>query len=181
MSTSSGRLTTGTLRLKTGITSSYALATNLENIPPGKITATIYSLIRDNQFQKVIKLLQDQPKTQQTLSLLGYCHYQLEDYPKACDIYEDLVKLSDSDDYRFYYASSLFKSAQYLPAQKVCQSISLQSQNVIKLEALILYELGEFQGCKNIINTLPNDLPDTHSDTACLLLKVFSQFQLVGR
>ena len=171
MSLTTGRLATGTVRLKTGIATSYTHAASLETIPVGKITATIYSLIRDTQFSKVIKLLQDQPKTRESLSLLGYCYYQIQDYHKSCDAYEELIKIHDSDDYRLYFGQSLYKSGQYQAAQKVCQSIASQTPRVVQLQASILYEMGDFGACKKIVQTFPES-PDKLIDKGCLLFKV---------
>lgn len=53
------------------------------------------------------------------LSLLGYCYYQLQDFVNASDCYEQLTILHpDIDDYRMYYAQSLYKACLYQEAMK---------------------------------------------------------------
>ena len=92
MALATGRLATGTTRLQTGYSSSQigqGLApTSLAQIPEGKITATIYTFIRDGRFQDVIKILSTESastKTRASLSLLGYCNYQVQEYSSAAD------------------------------------------------------------------------------------------------
>jgi tetratricopeptide repeat protein 30 len=91
MSLATGRLATGTVRGQTGIASGNAVGhgiipTSLNQIPEGKITATIYSFIRDGRYQDVIKILSNETQsTRACLSLLGYCYYQIQEYHTASD------------------------------------------------------------------------------------------------
>lgn len=57
------------------------------------------------------------------LSLLGYCYYQMQDFVNAADCYEQLTVLSpEVDDYKLYYAQSLYKASLFEEAMKVsCQ------------------------------------------------------------
>ena len=57
------------------------------------------------------------------LSLLGYCHYQNQDFVNAADCYEQLMLLQpDVDEYKMYYAQALYKACLYEEAMKVsCQ------------------------------------------------------------
>lgn len=101
---------------------------SLFQIPEGRYTHTLYSYIRDGRFSDVIKLLTSEidsfPKSRAALSLLAYCHYQLQDYASAADRYEQLVQLCpEVVNYLLYYAQSLYKAGQYVPALKACQSI----------------------------------------------------------
>jgi len=58
------------------------------------------------------------------LSLLGYCHYQLQDFVNAADCYEQLTILNpEVDDYRLYYAQSLYKAHLFDEAMKVSSQI----------------------------------------------------------
>jgi tetratricopeptide repeat protein 30 len=100
----------------------------LGSIPEGKITQTIYSLIRDGRHSDVIRLMKNEvsssPKSRAALSLLAFCYYQTQDYASAADVYEKLTRFfPDVTDYKMSYAQSLYKSAQYSAAQKVCHSI----------------------------------------------------------
>jgi tetratricopeptide repeat protein 30 len=93
MSIATGRLATGTARGKTGVYSGQSIGqgvapSSLKQIPEGKITATIYSFIRDSRFNEVIKILLNEnscSRTRPTLSLLGYCYYQVQEYYNAAD------------------------------------------------------------------------------------------------
>lgn len=57
------------------------------------------------------------------LSLLGYCYYQIQDFVNAADCYEQLAANNpEVEDYRLYYAQSLYKACLYDEAMKVsCQ------------------------------------------------------------
>ena len=100
----------------------------LANIPEGKYTSTIYSLIQESRFLDVIRLLKsdvsNSKNSRASLSLLGYSYYQVQDFASASDVYEKLSRLyPEVVDYRLYYAQALYKSCQYTPAQKVAHSI----------------------------------------------------------
>jgi hypothetical protein len=60
---------------------------SLSQIPSGKYTTIVYSLIRDEKYQAVIDLfmsdLQTNTENRASNSLLGYCYYKLEDYANA--------------------------------------------------------------------------------------------------
>jgi len=57
-------------------------------------------------------------------SLLAHCYYQLDDFVNAADCYEQLTILHpDVDDYRLYYAQSLYKANLYDEAMKVSSQI----------------------------------------------------------
>lgn len=98
------------------------------SIGEGKYTQTVYSYIRDGRFYEVIRLMKNEvsthSKSRAALSLLAYSYYQVQDYASASDTYERLSKFyPEVMEYRFYYAQSLYKSAQYPVAQKVSHSI----------------------------------------------------------
>lgn len=95
MALPTGRLATGTARAATGIFQANSIGmglvpTSLLQIPEGKITATIYSFIRDGRYQDLIKILSNESnanKSRAALSLLGYCYYQIQEYHNAVDWY----------------------------------------------------------------------------------------------
>ena len=110
--------------------------------------------------------------------------------------YEQLIRHHpEVDDYRMYYAQSLYKSGQYAAALKVCQTIdnpgfgdkvillgrsirkhahalSISRSQVLKLQAAIKYESDDVPGCKYLIDQAPPDDPETVTNQACLLFKV---------
>ncbi|KAI8836789.1 hypothetical protein BJ741DRAFT_605193 [Chytriomyces cf. hyalinus JEL632] len=169
---------TGLKPQKTGIHSASNHPTNLYQLPEGKYTATIYGMIRDTRFQDVIKLLTNElqsfPKSRAALSLLAYCFYQVQDFSSSANCYEQLVRSHpEVDEYRLYYAQSLYKSGQYQPSQKACQTIENPeyAHKIIKLQAAIKYEQDDLQGCKLLIDQGASDDADTMINQACLLYK----------
>lgn len=57
------------------------------------------------------------------LSVLAYCYYQMQDFVNASDCYEQLASLHpEVEEYRLYYAQSLYKACLFQEAMKVtCQ------------------------------------------------------------
>ena len=57
------------------------------------------------------------------MSLLAYCHYQMQNFVAASDLYEELTLIApEVDDYRLYYAQCLYKANLFDEAMKMsCQ------------------------------------------------------------
>ena len=57
------------------------------------------------------------------LSLLGYCYHQMQDFVNAADCYEQLTFLNpEVEDYKLYYAQSLYKACLFEESMKMsCQ------------------------------------------------------------
>ncbi|KAI8854818.1 tetratricopeptide repeat protein 30B [Chytridium lagenaria] len=110
-------------------------------------------------------------KFQDAIKILSH---ELNTFPRSRAAYEQLVRtFPEVDDYRLYYAQSLYKSGQYQPAQKACQTVETPeySQKLIKLQAAIKYEMDDLPGCKQLIEQCQPDEPDTIVNQACLLYK----------
>ena len=95
-----------------------------QTVPDGEYTKTIYTLLREQKYNDVIQILSAElayaPRNRAGLSLLGFCYFQIQDYPNAADCYDQLTKFHpDMDSYKLYHAQSLFKAANYQDAQKV--------------------------------------------------------------
>lgn len=53
------------------------------------------------------------------LSLLGYCYYHIQDFSSSAECYEQLTQLHpEVEDYKVYYAQSLYKAGAYPEAAK---------------------------------------------------------------
>lgn len=53
------------------------------------------------------------------LSLLGYCYYHTQDFSSSAECYEQLTQLHpEVEDYKVYYAQSLYKAGAYPEATK---------------------------------------------------------------
>lgn len=53
------------------------------------------------------------------LSLLGYCYYHIQDFSASAECYEQLTQLHpEVEDYKVYYAQSLYKAGAYPEATK---------------------------------------------------------------
>jgi tetratricopeptide repeat protein 30 len=83
-------LATSSGRLATASNAAFALSsvpTHLNQVSEGRLTFTIYSLIRKRKYAEVIRLLspelQTRPTSRAALSLLAYCYYQRHDFLNA--------------------------------------------------------------------------------------------------
>jgi len=142
------------------------------------MTATVYTLIREEKFAEAIQVLSNQlqmfPRSRAALSLLGYCFYQVQDFNQAADKYELLCRCNpEVDEYKFYYAQSLYKAALYEQATRACVSIENESyrQRKLNLQASIDYEQDDLTSCKaHLDQCLPDD-PDTIVGTGAVMYK----------
>lgn len=63
--------------------------------------------------------LSSSPQSRAALSLLGFCYYHIQDFGSAAECYEQLSQLHpEVEDYKVYYAQSLYKSGAYPEAVK---------------------------------------------------------------
>ena len=152
---------------------------NLKTIRDGSFTSTIYGKIRNEQYSDAIELLnvelQKQPQLRATLSLLAYCYYQSQDYYSSAEAYSQLQELCpDHDDYKMYYAMSLYKSGEYQAAMRA--SFSIENPNyqskVNKLQAAIKYMEEDYSGSKSLVEQAANkEDPENIINLGCLLYK----------
>jgi len=150
----------------------------LNQIQDGQMTVTVYSLIREEKFSEAITVLNNQlqwfPRSRAALSLLAYCFYQIQDFNSASDKYEMLCRsFPEVDEYKFYYAQSLYKAALYEQATRACTWIENETyrQKKLNLQAAIEYEQDDLTGCKaHLDQCLPDD-PDTVVGLGAVLYK----------
>ncbi|XP_053323684.1 tetratricopeptide repeat protein 30A [Spea bombifrons] len=147
-------------------------------IKDGEYTATIYRLIKEARYGEAIQILshelQKQYRSRAGLSLLGYCYYQMQDFANAADCYEQLTQISpEVEEYKLYYAQSLYKACMYPEAMKATfqlDSPAYQSK-MLKLQASIKYAEEDLSGAKSMVEQIPSDDPDSDINLGCLLYK----------
>uniref|UniRef100_A0A665TN10 Tetratricopeptide repeat protein 30 n=1 Tax=Echeneis naucrates TaxID=173247 RepID=A0A665TN10_ECHNA len=125
-------------------------------IKDGEYTATIYKLVRSRA----------------ALSLLGFCYYHVQDFTNAAECYEQLTQLHpEVEEYKVYYAQSLYKAGAYPDATKA--SFVLDNPNshtkVQHLQACIKYCEEDYSAAKSLLEQLPQDDPDYIYNMGCLL------------
>jgi len=147
-------------------------------VPDGEFTKTIYTLIRNQKYQDVINILNNElqfaPRSRAALSLLAYCYFHMQDYANAADMYDQLTKFYPSvDSYKLYHAQSLFKAGLYTEASKVAQQIenAEYSSKIQQLQVAIQYELEEIAHTKTLISQMPPDSSEAVVATGCMLFK----------
>uniref|UniRef100_A0A7N9B119 Tetratricopeptide repeat protein 30 n=1 Tax=Mastacembelus armatus TaxID=205130 RepID=A0A7N9B119_9TELE len=122
-------------------------------IKDGEYTATIYKLIKDSQYVEAIHILNGQlqkhTKSRAALSLLGYCYYHIQDFTNAAECYEQLTQLHpDVEEYKVYYAQSLYKAGAYPEATKA--SFILDNPGSHTKNLLFGLPLGLLPGSSNL-------------------------------
>lgn len=147
-------------------------------IPEGKATATIYGLIREQKYADAVGLLnvelQNFPRSRAALSLLGYCYYYLQDFRAATQTYEQLVQFHpEVEEYKIYYAQSLYKAGIYADASKVAMSVdgAEHSQRMSMLQAAIKYEEDDVSACESLLSEGDATDADSLIGTACIRFK----------
>lgn len=151
---------------------SLAVGFQRSNIQEGTYTSTVYGLIKDQKYAECVQILtlelQNFPRSRAALSLLGYCYYYLQDFRNAAQMYEQLLKVCpEVDEYKIYYAQSLYKAGLYPEATRAALRVdsAQHSQRMVMLQAGIALEQDDLVGCKALVDQcLPDD-----PDTVCLL------------
>ncbi|XP_028657098.1 tetratricopeptide repeat protein 30A-like [Erpetoichthys calabaricus] len=150
----------------------------MAHIKDGEYTATIYKMIKEGRHKEAIQILcnelQKHPKSRAALSLLGYCYYHIHDFSSAADCYEQLVQIHpEAEDYKLYYAKSLYKACNYTEAMKATFLLDnpAYQAKVLKLQAAIKYGEEDLSGTKSLVEQLPSDDPDSEINLGCLLYK----------
>ncbi|RTG83665.1 tetratricopeptide repeat protein 30 [Schistosoma bovis] len=127
-------------------------------IKEGEFTAAIYGAIKDQKYKEAVNMLNQQllvhPSSRAALSLLGYCFYQLQDFVSASDCYEQLTQhFPDIEEYKFYFAQSLYKADLFQAATKAAAQIEDPNfkEKLNKLNAAIHYGEGDLSGSRSIM------------------------------
>ncbi|XP_068581841.1 intraflagellar transport protein 70A isoform X3 [Cebidichthys violaceus] len=147
-------------------------------IKDGEYTATIYKLIKDSQYVEAIHILNGQlqkhTKSRAALSLLGFCYYHIQDFTNSADCYEQLTQLHpEVEEYKVYYAQSLYKAGAYPEATKASFVLDNPSSHVkmVKLQASIKYCEEDYSAAKSLLEQLPQEDPDYVYNMGCLLFQ----------
>lgn len=150
----------------------------MAHINDGEYTKAIYSMIKEGLFKEAIAVLNQQfqanTNSRAALSLLGYCYYFTQDFVNASNCYEHLtIVCPEVDDYKVYYAQSLYQACFYQEAMKVtCQIENPEYQTkIVKLQAAIKYGEEDLAAAKSLVDQSPPGDPDTGVNLGCLLFK----------
>uniref|UniRef100_A0A8C9XX37 Tetratricopeptide repeat protein 30 n=1 Tax=Sander lucioperca TaxID=283035 RepID=A0A8C9XX37_SANLU len=103
--------------------------------------------------------LQKHTKSRAALSLLGYCYYHIQDFTNSAECYEQLTQLHpEVEEYKVYYAQSLYKAGAYPEATKASFVLDNPSSH-IKVQRVH----------NSLLEQLPQDDPDYSYNMGCLL------------
>eukprot|EP01035_Chromulina_nebulosa_P019358 gene19358-25224_t len=88
---------------------------------------------------------------------------QIADFVTAAQSYEQLVQICpDNDEYKIYYAQSLYKAGMYADATRAAIRIDSEQyqQKILMLQAMIKYDQDELGPCKSLLDQSISDDPD---------------------
>lgn len=149
-----------------------------QSLPTGHYTSTIYTAIKEQRYQDAIEILQIElqnfPRSRAALSLLGYCYYRIGEFANASQCYEQLVSICpDVEEYKLYYAQSLYKSGLFSEALKSAIRVEGEqfSQRVLMLQSIIKYEQDELPASKGYLDQCHSDDPDVIINYAAIAFK----------
>ena len=147
-------------------------------LPTGQYTSTIYTAIKEHRYSEAIEVLQLElqnfPRSRAALSLLGYCYYRTGDYTSAASSYEQLVGICpDVEDYKLYYAQSLYKAGLFPDAVRAAIRVEGEqyAQRVLMLQSVIKYEQDELSASKGYLDQCHSDDPDVIVNYAAIAFK----------
>ncbi|KAK4469777.1 hypothetical protein MN116_007295 [Schistosoma mekongi] len=153
-------------------------------------TTLVYGAVKEQKYKEAVNILNEQllihPNSRAALSLLGYCFYQLQDFVSASDCYEQLTQLfPEADEYRLYFAQSLYKAELFQAALKAVAQIENSNfkEKCTKLQAAIHYGEGNLSGSRSLVEQNSPGDTDTIVNLGCLLYregdytKALQQFQ----
>lgn len=147
-------------------------------IQEGNFTSAIYGLIKDHHYEEAIELLAAQldefPRSRAAMSLMAYCYYHIGDYHSASRMYEQLTKICPGvEEYRVYYAQSMYKAGMYQEAHKLCSLIDSEqhADRITKLQGAIAYEQEELPQTKAFLEKCHGDDPEVVVLQGCVLYK----------
>ncbi|XP_063778454.1 intraflagellar transport protein 70A isoform X3 [Pseudophryne corroboree] len=113
-------------------------------------------------------------KSRAGLSLLGYCYFQMQDFVNAADCYEQLMQINpEVEEYKLYYAQSLYKACMYPEAMKATFLLDNPAYHskVLKLQACIKYGEEDLSAAKSLVEQMPSDDPECEINLGSLLYK----------
>eukprot|EP00451_Oxyrrhis_marina_P035899 CAMPEP_0204374272 /NCGR_PEP_ID=MMETSP0469-20131031/48551_1 /ASSEMBLY_ACC=CAM_ASM_000384 /TAXON_ID=2969 /ORGANISM="Oxyrrhis marina" /LENGTH=195 /DNA_ID=CAMNT_0051364837 /DNA_START=1 /DNA_END=585 /DNA_ORIENTATION=- len=147
-------------------------------IREGEYTATVYALLRDQKYDEVVRILnqerQNFPRSRAALSLLGYAYYHMQDFVAAEQVYGQLTAICpEVDEYKIYHAQALLKAGLYEEATQVCTTVEDHHHDgrLLVLQATIQYEQDEIQLAQSMIDTCAADDPDRIVLESCIMWK----------
>jgi tetratricopeptide repeat protein 30 len=149
-----------------------------QTLPLGQYTSTIYGAIKEHRYNEAIDILlieyQNFPRSRAALSLLAYCFYHINDFQTAAQYYELLLAICpEVDEYRIYYAQSLYKAGQYPEAIRSAVRVDgpQYSQRIKMLQAVVKYEQDELSSSKALLDQCHSDDPDVIVNYAAISYK----------
>ena len=106
----------------------------------------------------------------------------MQDFANAAECYEQLVQICpEQEDYKLYWAQSLYQAGLYPNALKVCSQVGSEKLKgkVLKLEAAVRFAEDDLPAAQTAVSaafarSTPNDV-DTLVNMGCIKYKVLKR------
>ncbi|KAM7290653.1 putative tetratricopeptide repeat protein [Ixodes scapularis] len=149
-------------------------------IRDGEYTSVIYGLIREGRFAEAVGALSECSRQQgawssrAALSLLGFCHYQLQEFDQAAGYYEQLCALCPEEgQYALSRVQSLYMASRYEEALQAAAQLADEKPDLRdsarKLEAAVRYAQDDVVGARALLQQ--NEDPWTLVSLGCVAYK----------
>lgn len=122
--------------------------------------------------------------TRAGLSLLGHCYYRTQDYIEAANAYEQLCsQFQEIQEYKLYYAQSLFQAGLFEEAYKVTTQITGAElkEKVLQLQSAISYGNEDYAAAQGLLSQRAAGNEMTMNDEGCLLYQANMYEDSLGR
>lgn len=112
--------------------------------------------------------------TRAGLSLLAHCYYQCQDFIEAANCYEHISALyPENQDYKLFYAQSLFQAGLFEEAYKITTLITAPEikEKILQLQSSICYGNEDYSSAQGLISQRQQTNEATMNDEGCLLFQ----------
>merc|ERR1711991_854715 len=139
------------------------------------MTAVVYTLLGNKQYDEVIRILgaelQNFPESRAALPLTAYAHFASEGYGPAAAYYERLVKLHpEVEEYKLAHAQCLYKVGSFDDAGRAVLAVENKeyAREVAKLQACIKYDEDDLASTRALIESAPVEDVEATINRGCL-------------
>ncbi len=141
-------------------------------------TSTVYRHIKQRDYNEAAAVLEIEsrkfPRSRAALSILAFCYYHAQDFIRAANTYDKLVRICPSvEDYRLYHIQALLKAGALSDAQHHISKLRHEqiSHHFLMIQLAAKMEEDDLNACKAILNSTIQDDPENMAAQATIEYK----------